>query len=159
MTTFDTHIESIASGAALSADDIRELAATPDILPLGMLADTLRRRLHGARTTFLRVAACRFDQSFSDRVPPAAGEVRILGAPDTLDIAVTAVTTAKEVAGSRTVAAFSWADVDRWAAGGRHAEVLEAQEQQGFRQPARSQKNQYQHWTPEVSPHRVNSFW
>ena len=126
MNVFDTHIESIASGAALSADDIRDLAATPDILPLGMLADTLRRRLHGARTTFLRVAACRFDQSFSDRVPPAAGEIRILGAPDTLDIAVTAVTTAKEVAGSRTVAAFSWADVDRWAAGGRHAEVLEA---------------------------------
>ena len=125
MTTFDTHIDSIAAGAPLSADDIRDLAATPDILPLGMLADTLRRRLHGARATFLRVAACRFDQSFSDAVPPSAGEIRILGAPDTLDIAVTAVTTAKDLAGSRTVAAFSWADVDRWAAGGRHAHVLE----------------------------------
>src|SRR5687767_6530582 len=124
MTTFDTHIDSIAAGAPLSADDIRDLAATPDILPLGMLADTLRRRLHGARATFLRVAACRFDQSFSDAVPPSAGEIRILGAPDTLDVAVTAVTTAKDVAGIRTVAAFSWADVDRWAAGG-HAQVLE----------------------------------
>src|SRR5687767_4366209 len=125
MTTFDTHIDSIAAGAPLSADDIRDLAATPDILPLGMLADTLRRRLHGARATFLRVAACRFDQSFSDAVLPSAGEIRILGAPETLDIAVTAVTTAKELAGSRPVAAFSWADVDRWAAGGRYAHVLE----------------------------------
>src|SRR5687768_300405 len=125
MSVFETHMESIAAGVSLSADDIRELAATPDILPLGMLADTLRRRLHGVRATFLRVAACRFDQSFSDGVPPSAREIRILGAPDALDIAVTAVTTAKDVAGSRTVAAFAWADIDRWAAGGRHAHVLE----------------------------------
>jgi aminodeoxyfutalosine synthase len=97
-----------------------------------MLADTLRRRLHGTRTTFLRVASCRFDQSFTDAVPPSAGEIRILGAPDTLDIAVTAVTTAKEIAGTRTVAAFSWDDIDRWAEGGRHAPVLEVLRRAGL---------------------------
>jgi aminodeoxyfutalosine synthase len=132
MTPFDTHMERIAAGAALSADDIRELSGTPDILPLGMLADTLRRRLHGTRTTFLRVASCRFDQSFADAVPPSAGEIRILGSPDTLDIALTAVTTAKEVAGARTVAAFVWDDIDRWAVGTGHAAVLEALRRAGL---------------------------
>jgi hypothetical protein len=133
MTTFDAHMESIAAGTPLAAGDVRELAATPDILPLGMLADTLRRRLHGNRTTYLRVAACRFDQSFTDAVGPSAGEVRILGAPDTLDIAVTAVTTAKDVAGTRTVAGYSWADVERWAgAGGSIARTLDTLRRAGL---------------------------
>jgi aminodeoxyfutalosine synthase len=123
--TFDTHMERIAAGQALSPDDIRELAATPDILPLGMLADALRRRLHGTRTTFVRVASARFDQSFTDAVEPAAGEVRILGAPQTLDVAVTTVTTAKEVAGTRTVCGFGWADVERWGAGQSLSRVLQ----------------------------------
>jgi aminodeoxyfutalosine synthase len=125
MISFDTYIERITAGERLSPDAIRELAATPDILPLGMLADTLRRRLHGSRATFLRVAACRFDQSFADAVPPAAGEIRILGAPDTLDMASTAVRTAKDVAGTRTVAGFGWSDVERWAAGASVPAVLE----------------------------------
>ena len=124
MNAFDTYMERIAAGTPLAAVEVRQLAATPDILPLGMLADALRRRLHDARATFLRVAPCRFDQSFSDAVPPSAGEVRVLGAPDTLDVAVTTIATAKEVAGTRTVAAFSWDDIDRWAAGDRHASVL-----------------------------------
>jgi 2-iminoacetate synthase ThiH len=58
-TLFDAHIERISAGERLSADEVRELARTPDILPLGMLADALRRRLHGNRTTFLRVATVR----------------------------------------------------------------------------------------------------
>ncbi len=118
MTTslFDAHIERIAAGDRLSADEIRELARTPDILPLGMLADALRRRLHGARATFLREASCAFDQSIADAVPPAAREIRLTGAPDTLDAAVNAVQAARSVAGTRTVAAFSWADAERWRA-------------------------------------------
>jgi aminodeoxyfutalosine synthase len=113
---FDAHIERITGGDRLSAEEIRELARTPDILPLGMLADALRRRLHGARTTFLRVASCAFDQSIADAVPPAAREIRLTGAPETLDAAVNAVQAARSVAGTRTVAAFSWADAERWRA-------------------------------------------
>jgi len=115
-TLFDTHLERITAGERLSADEIRELARTPDILPLGMLADALRRRLHGTRTTFIRVAACPFDQSIADAVPPAAREVRLSGSPETLDAAAAAVQAAKSVAGLRTVAAFSWADAERWRA-------------------------------------------
>lgn len=117
-TVFDAHIERIAAGERLSADEIRALARTPDILPLGMLADALRRRLHGTRATFVRVATCAFDQSIADAVPPAARELRLTGSPDTLDAAVNAVQAARSVAGARPVAAFSWADAERWRAAG-----------------------------------------
>ena len=90
-----------APASRLSADELAALADAPDILPLGMLADALRRRLRGTQVTYLRVASCAFDQSFADAVPPAAREVRITGAPATLDVAVTAVRSAKAVAGDR----------------------------------------------------------
>ena len=116
MTTsfYDAHIDRLAAGERLSPDEIRELARTPDILPLGMLADAMRKRLHGNRVTFLRVATCAFDQSIADAVPPAARELRLSGSPDTLDAAVAAVQAARSVAGLRTVAAFAWADAERW---------------------------------------------
>jgi len=113
---FDGQIDRITAGERLTADEIRELARTPDILPLGMLADALRRRLHGTRATFVRVAACAFDQSIADAVPPAARELRLTGSPESLDAAVAAVQAAKSVAGLRTVAGFSWADAERWRA-------------------------------------------
>ena len=116
MTTsvFDAHLERVAAGERLSPDEVRELARTPDILPLGMLADALRKRLHGSRVTFLRVAVCAFDQSIADAVPPAARELRLTGSPHTLDEAVAAVQAARSVAGLRTVSAFTWADAERW---------------------------------------------
>jgi aminodeoxyfutalosine synthase len=113
-TLFDDHIERVSAGERLSPEHVRELASTPDILPLGMLADALRRRLHGSRVTFLRVAVCAFDQSIADAVPPAARELRLTGSPQTLDEAVAAVHAARSVAGLRTVSAFTWADAERW---------------------------------------------
>jgi aminodeoxyfutalosine synthase len=124
-TTFDNYLERLSAGEELPPDAIRELAAVRDILQLGMLADVVRRRLHGGQTTYLRVATCRLDQSFTDAVQPAAREIRITGSPETVDIAVTAVRTAKEIAGERTVAAFSWSDVERLASDGGPAPVLE----------------------------------
>jgi hypothetical protein len=123
-STFDQQLERLAAGKRLPAEEIRRLAGTPDILSLGMLADALRRRMHGARATFLRVAWCRFDQSFTDAVPPAAREIRITGSPETLDIAVAAVETARDMAGDRTVAAFSWDDIERLASGAHVEHVL-----------------------------------
>ena len=49
-------------------------------------------------------------------MPPAAREIRLTGAPETLDAAVNAVQAARSVAGTRTVAAFSWTDAERWRA-------------------------------------------
>lgn len=115
---FDQYLDQIAAGGHLDAAAVEALASSADILPAGMLADGLKRRKHGTRVTYLRVAVCPFDHSFADAVPPAAGEVRISGAPETLDIALTAIGSARSVAGSRALTGFSWSDVERFAAAG-----------------------------------------
>lgn len=125
-STFELMLERVTTGAALDADDLEQLAATPDIVQIGMLADTVHRSLHGTRVTYVRVALCPYDKSFSETVPIAAREVRISGAPETLDVAVTAVEAARAVAGDRAVSGFSWVDVERFAAaGGKTSSVLE----------------------------------
>ena len=60
-TAFDAYADRINRGERLTAGEIRELVVTPDILSLGMLADTVRRRLHETRVTFVRVAEVPFD--------------------------------------------------------------------------------------------------
>ncbi len=108
-------MDRVTAGDRLTMEDLAHLAATPDILPLGMMADTVRRSLHGSQITYLRVALCPFDKPFTGAVPPAAREIRITGAPETLDIAVSAVETARAVAADRAVSGFSWVDVERLA--------------------------------------------
>jgi aminodeoxyfutalosine synthase len=131
-TTFDQYAGRIEAGERLAPDVVRELVAAPDILPLGMLADTLRRKIHGTRATFVRVASCAFDASFADAVPPAAREVRITGAPESLEIAVSAVRTARAIAGARAVSGFGWADVVRFSNGARRSRVLKALREAGL---------------------------
>ena len=114
-SVFDTLLERVSAGERLGADDLGQLAATPDILQLGMLADTVRRRVHGAQVTYVRVALCPFDRPFTDAVPLSAREVRVTGKPDSLAVACTAVEAARAVAGDRAVSAFSWTDVERLA--------------------------------------------
>ena len=46
----------LAAGEALAGAEAADLAATTDILTLGMLADEARRRRHGPDTTYVRVA-------------------------------------------------------------------------------------------------------
>ena len=121
MTTssmFDAMLERVSAGDRLGLEDLEMLAGTPDILQVGMLADTVHRSLHGTRVTYLRVALCAFDKPFTEAVPLAAREVRVTGKPESLDVAVTAIEAARAVAGERTVSGFSWLDVERLAAGG-----------------------------------------
>jgi aminodeoxyfutalosine synthase len=122
-TTFEDLMKQVEGGSRLSATEISALAEAADILPLGMLADSLRRRLRGTTVTYARVARCKYDQSFADAVPPAATEIRITGEPSSIDIAVAAVASAKAVAGDRLVSGFSWTDVARLA-GGAEAALL-----------------------------------
>ena len=114
-STFDLLLERVSAGERLGEDDLAHLAATPDILQLGMLADTVRRASHGSQVTYLRVALCPFNQPFTDAVPLAAREVRVTGKPESLEVAVTAIEAARAVAGDRAVSAFSWLDVERIA--------------------------------------------
>ena len=115
---FDTMLERVSAGDRLGPDDLERLAGTPDIVQVGMLADTVRRSLHGGRVTYLRVALCPYDQPFTEAVPLAAREVRVTGKPESLDVAITAVEAARAVAGDRAVSAFSWLDLERLAGAG-----------------------------------------
>jgi aminodeoxyfutalosine synthase len=124
VTAFDVYLDRINRGERLSAEEIRELAATPDILSLGMLADTVRRRLHDTRVTFLRVAEAAFDGQAALSQLPAGREVRLTGSPATLDAGAAAVEAARIIAGDRKVSAFSWDDVDRWSSGAPTGQVL-----------------------------------
>ena len=116
-TAFDERLARVEAGERLTADDIRELSASPEIVSLGMLADTMRRRLRGPRTTYLRVSSCALNASFAEAVTPLAREVCITGIPDTAAVATSAVRSARAVAGNRTVCGFRWADVERLAEG------------------------------------------
>lgn len=127
MTTdmsFDLYMDRVSRGDRLTPAEIRDLAATPDVLSLGMLADTVRRQRHGARVTFLRVAEVEMAAATAANVPPAAREVRLTGRPGDLDDCAASISIARRVAGDRTIAGLSWADVERWSQPSSIAAVL-----------------------------------
>jgi aminodeoxyfutalosine synthase len=124
VTAFDGYMERISRGNRLSPAEIRELAETPDILSIGMLADTVRRRLHDSRVTFLRVAEVALDRATTASVPASAREIRLTGSPEGLDDAVEMVEIVRTASGARTVAGFSWSNVERWSEGSSRGQVL-----------------------------------
>jgi aminodeoxyfutalosine synthase len=96
--------------------DLSTLAASHDIINLGMLADAVRRERHGLRTTFVRVADVSCEPGADLSWPESAGEVRIVGVPATR---ATAVARIRETAGRAKgvpVSAFSLADLEELAA-------------------------------------------
>jgi hypothetical protein len=122
--SFDVLMARVAAGERLEAAALAQLETAPDLLALGMLADAVRRRAHGADVTFLRVALVAADVDAAPApVPAAAGEVRLDGAPATFDAAAAAVAAASEAAAGRAVAAFAWEDVQRYASDGGRAPV------------------------------------
>ena len=96
--------------------DLASLATTPDIISIGMLADEARRTRHGLRTTFVRVANVNAEPSSQPvSIPPAAGEIRIVGAPETRSVAIARVDQILASAGRVPVSAFSLADLEELA--------------------------------------------
>jgi aminodeoxyfutalosine synthase len=71
-----------------------------------MMADTVRRNLHGTQATYVRVWDLKLAEIQSAKVPDTAGEVRIFETPGTLEGAVGAVTGALAVAGQVPLSAF-----------------------------------------------------
>jgi hypothetical protein len=112
-TSFEHHAARLEAGERLSADELAELAATPDVLPIGMLADTLARRLHHGQVTFVRVAFCTAGDP--PMVPPAARELRLAQSPATLTDAVTAIAAVKPSARGAALSSLAWAEVVRVA--------------------------------------------
>jgi hypothetical protein len=95
-----------------ASSDLRALLTTPNLIDVGVEGDAVRRELHGARTTFLRVFEFHVD------APPAAapagmaaGEIRIVGRPSSEEAALRAASAASTVAGGLPVAGFSLVDL------------------------------------------------
>jgi aminodeoxyfutalosine synthase len=116
----------IDAGGPLSDQDIAALGSSRDIITLGMLATTVRRRLRGHEVTYVRVADLKIittnDGATGAVVPTIpgppkpigeggrsadfAGEVRIFQTPQTLDAAVAIVEKARDLAGDVPLSAF-----------------------------------------------------
>jgi len=93
--------------------DLTSLANSHDIISIGMLADDLRRTLHGTRTTFVRVATASAEAGAPVARASAAGELRIVGAPASLSAAVARTGEAAAAAGDAVVTGFSLQDLER----------------------------------------------
>ena len=102
------------AGQPLTAADAETLAASYDIVTLGMIADELRRARHGRATTFVRVADLAGPLTDAEPVawPAAAGELRMTGPFAGIDAAIAAVTRVVTAAGDVPVTAFSLADLE-----------------------------------------------
>jgi len=100
----------------IADQELTSLAASHDIISIGMLADEVRRRRHGARTTFVRVADVAAELDAPIAAPPAAGELRIVGAPASRAAAVERVRRVVEAARGVPVTGFSLADLEQVAA-------------------------------------------
>lgn len=100
----------------ISAAELTSLASSHDIISIGMLADDFRRQRHGARTTFVRVATTSADVGTPVIRPPSAGELRIVGEPESRAAAVERVREVAAVAAGSPVTAFSLADLESLSA-------------------------------------------
>ena len=109
---------------AISLEQAQALLAGRDLIAIGVRGDDERRRRHGARTTFVRVFEVHVDV-IPQALPAsaAAGEVRVIGRPQSIEAAVDAVSRARTLAGDTPLTAFSLADLVELAAG-RLPEVL-----------------------------------
>jgi len=105
-----------ANRMTVSDQELTSLASSNDIITLGMMADAVRRRLHGTRTTFVRVADVPADVDGPLTWPPTAGEVRIVGRPISCGAAIDRVAQVTAAARGRAVSAFSLADLEQLAA-------------------------------------------
>jgi len=112
----------IDAGERLSEQDAAALASSRDIITLGMLATTIRRRLHGNEVTYVRVRDLEIGDkadlnvtkeggAATDVVPTfrsadSAGKVRVFSTPQTLDAAIALVEQARDIAGGVPLSAF-----------------------------------------------------
>jgi len=92
--------------------ELTTLASSHDIINLGALADDVRRERHGTTTTFVRVATVSAEPGADAAHPPAAGEVRIAGAPASRAAAIDRVREVAAGAGGAVVTGFSLADLE-----------------------------------------------
>jgi aminodeoxyfutalosine synthase len=125
LTSLDVVAERVSQGGVLSAEDARAILGTRDLIAVGMLADDLRRRKHGARTTFCRVLEVHVDAppaSLPNRAEP--GEIRIVGRPASAEAALAAVRAVAPLAADVPVTGFSLADLQALSSSASSLEEL-----------------------------------
>jgi aminodeoxyfutalosine synthase len=93
--------------------ELTSLANSHDIISLGVVADEVRRRLHGTKTTFVRVATVAAEVGAPVAHAAAAGELRIGGVPRSGAAAVARVREVAASAGGTVVTGFSLPDLER----------------------------------------------
>ena len=101
---------------AVSEQELTGLAATHDIISLGMLADDLRQQRHEKNTTFLRVADVPVEPGGPISIPAGAGEVRIIGAPASRGAALDRIRELVQQTHGKVLSAFSLADLEALSA-------------------------------------------
>lgn len=86
----------------------QQILEAPDLIQVGVAGDEVRRAMHGTKTTFARVYEIHVDAP-PQSLPPGvqAGEIRIVGAPASLEAAVAAVKAAVALAHGVPVTGFS----------------------------------------------------
>lgn len=96
----------------ISEFEVQELLDSKNLITIGMKADEVRRRLHGARTTFIRVFEIHVEAPVAT-LPPrtSAGEFRIVGKPPSLALSLDVVRRAKALAGAVPLTGFSLSDL------------------------------------------------
>ena len=123
-TTALTDLETKASGRTpFSRADAERLLATPDLIAVGMLGEMARRAHHGDVVTYGRVCELG-DETAWPASAGEAGEVRLVGRPESVQEARQLVQKARGVAGAAPLTGFSAADLARLA-GGDHAALAE----------------------------------
>ncbi|HIC57844.1 MAG TPA: hypothetical protein EYO94_10620 [Acidobacteria bacterium] len=109
---FDSIAEKLLAGEGLSELDISELSSTTNLLRLGALADERRRRESGTRVTFVRVLEVALNENRDNqKIPDTAGEVRIIGCPDSIDNAALEVQRIVSLSGQVPVTGFRLEDL------------------------------------------------
>jgi len=105
--SFEDVAAKVEAGLRLEDEEIEALASGRDIITLGKLADAVRRKMHGATATYVRVCDLEADRQTWPAGPPAtAGEVRLFHTPATLAGATELATAIRDWAATVPFSAF-----------------------------------------------------
>ena len=90
----------------------QQILDTPDLIAVGAAGDDVRRRIHGVKTTFVRVLEVHVDAPLKALPQDAQpGEIRLIGSPSSVEAAAGAVRAAVAVSNGVPVTGFSAADL------------------------------------------------
>jgi len=108
-TTFDELEAKVSAGESLGRGEIEQILASPDLIRVGILGETARKQLSGEDITFGRV--CEVSSAVLSAGFGAAGEVRLVGVPTSVDEACDRVRAAAAWAPGVPLTGFSAADL------------------------------------------------